>query len=105
MWGSAIPRCRPKDKARERILLPVRNDVSDILAYSAAETQVMVFSRHSLRETYEPGAFNQLDAYRFEVVQRAGSRSGFGWHIRNRELARALTDGSPRGQDNVATPP
>jgi hypothetical protein len=100
--GSALSGYRTKEKASERILLPVKNHVFDILAHSAAETQVMVSGKQALKETQETGVFNQLDAYRFKVVQRAGNRSSFMWDIRNRDLAAAPTSSSLRRQGNVA---
>jgi hypothetical protein len=41
----------------------------------SSKTQLMVLGKQALKEAKETGVFNQLDAYRFKVAQRAGNMS------------------------------
>jgi hypothetical protein len=63
----------------------------------------MVLGKQALKEAQETGVFNQLDAYRFKVAQRAGNMSSFMWNIGNRDLARASTGRATSGQGDIAT--
>ena len=63
------------------ILLPVKNQVFNILSHSATETQVMVSGKQALKELQKTGVLNQLDLHRLKVAQRAGNRISFMWDI------------------------
>ena len=58
--GSALPGCRAKEKAGKGILLPVKDHIFDILTDSAAETQVMVPGKETLKELQKTGILNQM---------------------------------------------
>lgn len=73
--GGALPRCGAKEKASERILLPVENHVFDIFAHSTSKPEIMVSGEQALKEIQKTGVLNQLYAYRLKLAQRAGNRA------------------------------
>jgi len=59
-----LPSYRAKEKAGQRIMLPVKNQILHVLSDSAAETQIMIPGKQTLEEPQKRYIFNQLDTFR-----------------------------------------
>ena len=64
---STLPGCRAKEKADQRIMLPVKNQILHVLSHRAIETQIMIQGKQTLEEPQIPG-LRVLKAQAIEAV-------------------------------------